>query len=122
MGGRKSRSLRSIVGLGAAQAKTQLRAAVSAQDPAAIAASAARVLVEAPKPASAVYYAGRLAFAVREILAARTDLGRAAQEAAVRRAWSAIRRDDKLKPDPVLSRLVLSAAFAALPGTRTRKK
>jgi len=115
MGGRRARTISSIVGVGAAGARTQLRRALEAQDPTGVARGAARVLAETPKPADIIYYAGKLSNLVRRAVEEGKPLSRSEREKLVHTAWAEVRRAANLADDPVMTRIVVSATLDALP-------
>lgn len=115
MGGRRAADLTQIVGKAKslAGAKRHLTAAVSEQDPSAIADASIRLVASSQVGLQALRYGLKLSPYISEQGAALAKLSPADRNEAIRAAWSSIKKREGIRSSPELDATVVSAASAA---------
>lgn len=113
MGGRRARSVTEIVGRGLTSERTFDRA-LDAGNPAALAASSARMVAESDRVTDIIFYVSRLTGLVRRFVEEGRDLSYDERQAVARREWSRIKQQENLPDDPVTTQAIVAAVAKAL--------
>ena len=114
MGGRRARSLSEIVGSGLSSQRASFTRALGQEDPGEVAASSAKLAAKSNKIAQIIYYTAKLSDFVRRTVEEGKDLNYKEREQLARKAWSQLKKEQKLQDDPIVTSAIVSSVAKAI--------